>query len=66
MQDGQLEALEELDVSSSENSGVIATRLNQIKRWFLSHSQYLNFFTILVLASVSFDSLSHFKASLRH
>ncbi|KAI8561378.1 hypothetical protein RHMOL_Rhmol04G0334400 [Rhododendron molle] len=52
MPDGQLEALEELDVSSSENSGVIATRLNQIKRWFLSHSQYLNFFTILVLASV--------------
>ncbi|KAF7145583.1 hypothetical protein RHSIM_Rhsim04G0206000 [Rhododendron simsii] len=52
MSDGQLEAFEELDASSSENSGVIATRLNQIKRWFLSHSQYLNFFTILVLASV--------------
>ncbi|KAK1267010.1 hypothetical protein QJS04_geneDACA015618 [Acorus gramineus] len=27
-------------------------RLNQIKIWLLSHSQYLNFFTVLVLASV--------------
>ncbi|KAK9007157.1 hypothetical protein V6N11_050989 [Hibiscus sabdariffa] len=45
-------AMEELDASSSENNGVIATRLNQIKRWLLSHSQHMNFFTILVLASV--------------
>ncbi|KAK8555206.1 hypothetical protein V6N12_009359 [Hibiscus sabdariffa] len=45
-------AMEELDAASSENNGVIATRLNQIKRWLLSHSQHMNFFTILVLASV--------------
>ncbi|XP_021897139.1 vacuole membrane protein KMS1 isoform X2 [Carica papaya] len=44
--------MEELDVSPSEDSGVIATHLNQIKRWLLSHSQHLNFLTILVLASV--------------
>jgi len=41
-----------LDASSTEDNGIIATHLNQIKRWFLLHSQYLSFFTILVLASV--------------
>ncbi|KAE8077015.1 hypothetical protein FH972_015624 [Carpinus fangiana] len=46
------EAMKELDAASTEDSGVIATRLNQIKRWLVSHSQHLNFFTILVLASV--------------
>ncbi|XP_068326289.1 vacuole membrane protein KMS1-like [Pyrus communis] len=44
--------MEELDAPSDEGTGFIATRLNQIKRWLLSHSQQLNFFTILVLASV--------------
>lgn len=48
-----MDAMEELDASSDEVQGFIATRLNQIKRWLLSHSQQLNFFTILVLASVS-------------
>ncbi|XP_057957722.1 vacuole membrane protein KMS1 isoform X2 [Malania oleifera] len=48
----KVDAMEELDVSSNEDNGIIATRLKQIKRWFLSHAQYLNFFTILVLASV--------------
>lgn len=46
--------MEELSASSSKDDGWIATRLNQFKRWFLSHAQYLNFFTVLVLASVSF------------
>ncbi|KAE8668066.1 Vacuole membrane protein KMS2 [Hibiscus syriacus] len=46
--------MEELDVSSSENTGIIATRLNQIKLWLLSHSKHMNFFTILVLASTVF------------
>lgn len=46
------EAIKELDASSTEDKGVIATRLNQIKCWLVSHSQHLNFFTILVLASV--------------
>ncbi|CAI9776325.1 unnamed protein product [Fraxinus pennsylvanica] len=48
----KLDAMGESDVSSTEHNGFIATRLNQIKLWFLSHAQYLNFFTILVLASV--------------
>ncbi|KAF5452508.1 hypothetical protein F2P56_027495 [Juglans regia] len=48
----KLEALQELDASPTEGKGFIATRLNQIKHWLLSHSQHLNFFTILVLASV--------------
>ncbi|GKV42760.1 hypothetical protein SLEP1_g50134 [Rubroshorea leprosula] len=42
--------MQELD--STEDNGFIATNLNEIKRWLLTHSQYLNFFTILVLASV--------------
>ncbi|KAK3027246.1 hypothetical protein RJ639_041664 [Escallonia herrerae] len=44
--------LDVIDVSSAEDNGVIATHVNHLKRWFLSHSQYLNFLTILVLASV--------------
>ncbi|OMO61197.1 SNARE associated Golgi protein family [Corchorus capsularis] len=48
----KVDAMEEFDASSSEDSGIIATHLNQIKRWLLTHSQHLNFFTILVLASV--------------
>ncbi|KAH0763368.1 hypothetical protein KY290_019441 [Solanum tuberosum] len=47
----KVEAMEELD-TSSENNGFIATRLTQMKRWFFSHAQCLNFFTILILASV--------------
>ncbi|XWS08989.1 hypothetical protein CRYUN_Cryun40dG0047600 [Craigia yunnanensis] len=48
----KFDAMEELDASSSEGNGVIATHLKQIKHWLLSHSQHMNFFTILVLASV--------------
>ncbi|KAG8370188.1 hypothetical protein BUALT_Bualt14G0091200 [Buddleja alternifolia] len=47
-----VDAVEELDASSTEHNGFISSRLNQIKRWFLSHAQYLNFFTVLVLASI--------------
>ncbi|KAK3021576.1 hypothetical protein RJ639_046283 [Escallonia herrerae] len=50
MSGSNLDVMEQ--VSSAEDNGVIATHLNHMKRWFLSHSQYLNFFTILVLASV--------------
>jgi hypothetical protein len=46
----KLDAMEELD---TENEGIIGTYLNRIKRWFLSHCHYLNFLTILALASVS-------------
>ncbi|XP_045814258.1 vacuole membrane protein KMS1-like [Trifolium pratense] len=41
----RMDAMEELD---GDDKGV----LNQIKCWFFSHTQHLNFFTILVLASV--------------
>ncbi|KAB1214206.1 hypothetical protein CJ030_MR5G023119 [Morella rubra] len=57
MSGNKLEAMEELDASSTEGRGVIATRLSQMKCWLLSHSQHLNFFTILALASVSSDFL---------
>lgn len=61
MSGDRLDAMGELDDSSKE-SGFIATHLNQMKRWFLSHAQHLNFFTILVLASVSLDLLASFFA----
>ncbi|KAH1096296.1 hypothetical protein J1N35_013217 [Gossypium stocksii] len=48
----KIEAMEELDHSSSEDNGFIATHLKQIEHWLLSHSQHMNFFTILLLASV--------------
>lgn len=57
----KMEAMEELD---TENKGFMATHLNQIKRWFLSHAQHLNFFTILVLASVSMDFVLHYQLDL--
>ncbi|GAB2220175.1 hypothetical protein Droror1_Dr00007818 [Drosera rotundifolia] len=41
--------MEELDDS---DNGASDTRMDQIKCWFASHSQYLNFFTILLLASI--------------
>ncbi|CAH9085817.1 unnamed protein product [Cuscuta epithymum] len=43
---------EELESPSDEDSGFLATKLNQIKCWFVSHAQYLNFVSILILASV--------------
>lgn len=36
----KMDVTEELDASSSENNGV-ASNLNHMKRWFLSHAQYL-------------------------
>lgn len=53
----RVDAMEELD---SEDKRV----LSRIKCWFLSHSQHLNFFTILVLASVSMDLMLHFQYGL--
>ncbi|KAK4357186.1 hypothetical protein RND71_022796 [Anisodus tanguticus] len=47
----KVDAMEELD-ASSEYNGFLATRLTRMKHWFLSHAQCLNFFTILILASV--------------
>lgn len=48
----RIDAMEELGVSTGEDGGFIARYLGRIKCWFLSHSQHLNFLTILVLASV--------------
>lgn len=45
--------MEELDPESTEDNGFLGRHLNNVKRWFLSHAQYMNFFTVLVLASVS-------------
>ncbi|XP_076937344.1 vacuole membrane protein KMS1-like isoform X2 [Bidens hawaiensis] len=47
----KIDAAEELAATSTEDNGV-ASKLNYMKRWLLSHAQYLNFFTILILASV--------------
>uniref|UniRef100_A0A5B7A743 Putative vacuole membrane protein KMS1 n=1 Tax=Davidia involucrata TaxID=16924 RepID=A0A5B7A743_DAVIN len=47
-----LEVMEDLDSSSKEDSGFISSHIKLIKQWLLSHSEHLNFFTILVLASV--------------
>ncbi|CAI9762160.1 unnamed protein product [Fraxinus pennsylvanica] len=49
---GKVNAIEEIDASPTKDNGFMRARLVQIKHWFLSHAQYLNFFTILVLASV--------------
>lgn len=49
---GKIDPMEEFDSSSMKGEGAIASRLNKMKRWLLSHAQYLNFFTILILASV--------------
>lgn len=48
----KLDILNDLDSSSMEDGSNAANHLKQIKYRLLSHSQYLNFFTILVLASV--------------
>lgn len=50
----KLDSIEELD---TENNGIMATYVNKIKRWFLSHTQHLNFLTIMALASVSVNFL---------
>jgi vacuole membrane protein 1 len=50
----KIEAMEEFDVSTSKEGGSgLSAKLDQAKRWLFSHSQHLNFFTILTLASVS-------------
>ncbi|KAL5566070.1 hypothetical protein UlMin_029234 [Ulmus minor] len=48
----KMEAMTELDSSPSEDCGIVAKHLNQIKWWLYSQSHRVNFFTILVLASV--------------
>lgn len=48
----RVDAIEEFDDSSNEDTGFLATHLTNIRRWLLSHSQHLNFITILILASV--------------
>ncbi|KAL4588340.1 hypothetical protein LXL04_001224 [Taraxacum kok-saghyz] len=45
---GNAEEIEEINNSTGDNNG----RSSNMKRWFLSHAQYLNFFSILLLASI--------------
>ncbi|AQK49183.1 Vacuole membrane protein KMS1 [Zea mays] len=45
-------AVKELDAATSKEDGTVASTLDRSKRWLLSHSQHLNFFSILILASV--------------
>ncbi|CAI9287314.1 unnamed protein product [Lactuca saligna] len=45
---GNAEEIEEINNSTGDNN----RRSTNMKRWFLSHAQYLNFFTILLLASI--------------
>ncbi|XVF41923.1 hypothetical protein PTKIN_Ptkin01aG0319700 [Pterospermum kingtungense] len=47
-----LDIMNDFDSSSMEDGSGTDNNLKQIKHWLLSHSQYLNFFTILILASV--------------
>lgn len=48
-----VDAVKELDASSlMEDNGFITTRLNRMKNWFFSQAHNMNFFSILVLASV--------------
>jgi vacuole membrane protein 1 len=51
-----IDELEDLDASISE--GFLSSALRQAKRWLMSHSQYLSFTLILLLASVSFILLT--------
>lgn len=52
MSGSKLDAMEELDGSSSEGDGAVGSRLMKLKHWLISHSQYLNSLTILLLASI--------------
>lgn len=52
MSGSRIDPIEELDANATEDNGVVAHHLYSFKRWFLSHAQYLNFATVLVLASV--------------
>ncbi|EPS62724.1 hypothetical protein M569_12063, partial [Genlisea aurea] len=46
------DTMEELDASPAEDGGFVSIRIYRIKRWLLMHAQYLNFFSILLLASI--------------
>ncbi|WOH14359.1 hypothetical protein DCAR_0933878 [Daucus carota subsp. sativus] len=46
------EGMKDLASSENDDKGFIGSHLKQMKQWLLSHSQHLNFFTILILASV--------------
>lgn len=59
----ELDAVEGLNVSSSSSSSMVdgstPSTMDRLKIWLFNHSQYLNFFTIFLLASVRlFLSLS--------
>lgn len=49
----KIDAVKELD-SSSKESGGLSGCLKRLELWLFSHSQHLNFASVLLLASVSF------------
>lgn len=46
----------EVEACAGDCTGFISRCVNQIKDWLLSHSQYLNFFTILIPSTVRLDA----------
>lgn len=48
-----MNAVKGLDSSSKESGGVSGC-LKRLERWLFSHSQHLNFASVLLLASVGF------------
>lgn len=51
----RFESIEELGRESSNEDGLFSSFFKRMKHWLLSQSQHLNFFTILILASVSIN-----------
>ncbi|KAG0487266.1 hypothetical protein HPP92_009361 [Vanilla planifolia] len=47
-----LDSKEELATASTKEDGILSSFLKKTKWWLLTHSQHMNFFTILSLASV--------------
>lgn len=47
-----VDAMEDLAAVSTKEDGILSSFLKKTKRWLYNHSQHMNFFTILALASV--------------
>lgn len=47
-----VDAMEDLSAVSTKEDGILSSFLKKTKRWLYNHSQHMNFFTILALASV--------------
>ncbi|XP_020574520.1 vacuole membrane protein KMS1 [Phalaenopsis equestris] len=47
-----VDGMEDLTAVSTKEDGILSSLLKKTKRWLYNHSQHMNFFTILALASV--------------